>query len=802
MKLNPLFFLFFLISIFGFSQEYSISGKVVDEQGLPIGFANVILMAQNDSTIVNGTSTDDNGFFKLFVVESGIFNFRMSYIGYKEFSKELHIDKDADLGTITLQEETQNLDEVSVVFKKPTLKKEADRLVFDVENSALVEGNILQVLKSTPGVLVISNNITVKNSEPTVYINNRKVNLSASELTQLLESSSANAIKSIEVITNPSAKYDASSGVVINIVMSKNLVTGYRGNVFGNFTQGVFPRYNAGMSHFFKSDKINFYGNYSFTKNKINRDDGEKVNYFDDNQSIDQIWNSNFNRNIWSETHNLNFNLDYAINDKNTLSVSSNILVLPYFKNRITNNTNVFDASGNLDFYYVSNNLSHLEKYNLGFDLDFVHEFTKGDLTVSSHFTNYNYLRDYGVLSNYFDADDSFIETTAFNTHNKQYTQIFAAQADYNLPISDTSSFEIGAKGSSIDTNSGIKQFDIVNGEEILDVGNSDDFDYKEDIFAGYANYSKQWEQLEIIVGLRAEQTHVKGTSISNNETNKQDYLEWFPTTSLSYKLSDKFSLYTNYKRSIQRPNYQDLNPFQFFFNDNTVFQGNPQLQPIIIDHTVFGTTLFKDFTFEAYYKTSKNDIHELVRQDNTENTLFFVPTNFDKTIEYGFDFVFNSNLTERWFLYFVTSFYNIEDRNNFDGNLVSQDQWSNYSVLQNDFTFLKDRSLNANFTLYYAGKNLQGLRLVEDRWVSSLSFSKTIINKKAVLSLSAEDLFNTQDFDDSTRYLNQFSSKHNNLDNRTIMVGLRYNFGNTNLKTNSQTKDIKERDRLKESNN
>jgi hypothetical protein len=178
------------------------------------------------------------------------------------------------------------------------------------------------------------------------------------------------------------------------------------------------------------------------------------------------------------------------------------------------------------------------------------------------------------------------------------------------------------------------------------------------------------------------------------------------------------------------------------------------------------------------------------------------VPTNFDKTIEYGFDFMFNSYLTERWFFYFLTSFYNIEDQNSFNGNFVAQDQWSNYSVLQNDFTFLKNRSLNANFTLYYLGKNLQGLRLVEDRLASSLSLSKTIMNKKAVISLSAEDLFNTQDFDDSIQYLNQFSSKHNNLDNRTIMLGFRYNFGNTNLKTNSQAKDIKERDRLKESNN
>ena len=350
MKLKPLFFLFLLTPILGYNQEFSILGKVLDEQGSPIAFANVILMTQNDSTVVNGTSTDDNGFFKLNAIIPDTYDFRISYIGFKEVSKELLVDKDIDLGTITLQEETQNLDEVSLVYKKPTFKKEADRLVFDVENSALVEGNILQVLKSTPGVLVINNTITIKNITPTVFINNRKVNISSFELAQLLENSSANSIKAVEVITNPSAKYDASSGVVLNIIMSKNLVTGYRGNVFANYEQGVFPRYNTGMSHFFKSEKINLYANYSYSDRKENRDDTEDINYLDDNQTIDENWQSYTNRNKWTKSHNININFDYNINDKNTLSLSTNMLFLPYYKYKKSNITNVYDGTKILDF--------------------------------------------------------------------------------------------------------------------------------------------------------------------------------------------------------------------------------------------------------------------------------------------------------------------------------------------------------------------------------------------------------------------------------------------------------------------
>ncbi len=801
MKLKPLFFLFLLIPILGFNQEFSISGRVVDEQGLPIGFANVILMTQQDSTVVKGTSTDDNGVFSLNTLGRDTYNFRISYIGFKEVSKEIFVDKDIDFGTIILEEETQNLDEVSLVYKKPTLKKEADRLVFNVENSALVEGNILQVLKSTPGVLVINNNILVKSTSPTVYINNRKVNISSFELAQLLESSSANAIKAVEVITNPSAKYDASSGVVLNIVMSKNLVTGYRGNVFANYEQGVFPRYNVGMSHFFKSEKTNLYANYSYSDRKENRDDTEDINYLDDNQIIDENWQSFTNRNKWTETHNFNLNFDYTIDDKNTLSLSTNMLFLPYYKYKKYNITKVFDDSKTLDFYYYSNSFQNDEKHNLAFDLDFEHQFSKGKLLLNTHFTDYDYKKDQDVSSDYFEDDGSFIATTAFNSRNDQHTKIFAVKADYNLPISETSSFETGLKSSHIETNSATLIYNIINGQEILDPNNTDDFDYNEDIQAAYVNYSEEWKKWSIILGVRAEQTNVKSKSITNNQTNAQEYLEWFPTVSIDYKPTEKFSLYTNYKRSIERPDYQDLNPFRFFNNDNSASVGNPNLKPEIFDHFVFGTSISDHFTIEAYYKNSKNNIRVLPIQDYSTKILFYTPVNIDKSVEYGFDIGVNFYAAKDWSVYFLTSFYNIEDETYFEGTIINQSLWSNYSILQNDFTFLEDRSLNLNFTVYYVGKNLQGFRIVEDRWVSSLSVSKSIMAKKVIISLTAEDVFNAQDYNDSTGYLNQSSSIHTNLDNRFIKLGFRYNFGNTNLSANSQTKNLKERERLKESN-
>lgn len=800
-----LFFNFLLLTAIGFAQNYAISGFTEDSSGQPVAFANVILLKAADSSLVKGVSTNEKGFFIFDNVVTDHYVVKFSFIGFNDVYTSVLVDEVIDLGSSVLHESSEQLDEINIISKKPTLKKEADRLVFNIENTALIEGNMFDVLKNTPGILVMDKNIQVKNATPTVYINDKKVHLSNEELVQLLESQSANAIKTVEVITNPSAKYDAESGAVINIVMSKNLITGYRGNVSGNFTQGVFPRYEAGTSHFFKNDKIDLFANYTYSHDKINRDQEDIINYLDGTGTINETFVSTINRNTWSRTHNFNVNLDYSLSEKNTLSFSSNILVLPYFEYRIKNDAQVFDVNKSLDYYFDANNLSDDDKYNLGFDVDFVHQFEKvGEkLSANVHFTTYNYNRDQQVNSNYFNNDDSFLNSTAYRTDNHQDTDIFTAKVDYSLPLQGASTLEMGAKGSKIKSASDITQFDIVNGTEIIDPNNTDAFDYDETIYAGYINFYRDWDQLSLITGLRAEKTIVDSHSVLDNVSNAQDYLDWFPAASLSYMFSDSFSLYANYKRSIERPHYQSLNPFQFYLNDVSLVTGNPNLKPVIADNVVLGTSLGQGvYTIEAYYKTLNNNIFELPLQDNVNNILTYTPVNLDKTVEYGLDFITYFNVVNRWSVYFVTSFYNAEDQGEINGEFYKKDLWSNYSVLSNDLTFLKDRSLNATFTLVYLSKSMNGFREINDIFMSNLSISKKVLNEKGTISLVASDLFNTQDFDIRSRYLNQNNRVLYKQDTRTITLGFRYKFGNTNLNVNKRIITEDETDRLEKKEN
>jgi len=795
----------YTLCFMAYAQDFSISGQVMDLNSNPIALANMIVLAEDGSTFLKGTSTDDIGHFKIENLVSDTYVIKISFIGFEDFTQRIILRGHLDLKKIQLIEIPENLDEVTIIAKKPTITRKPDRLIFNVENTALSEGSTLGVLKSTPGIIVSEGSINIKSSPATVYINNRKVQLTSEELIQLLESAPANSIKSVEVITNPPASYDADSGSVINIIMSKNLATGYRGSVLANYTQGVFPRYNAGTSHYFKNNKINLNLNYSYSQNKINRNQDDTVNFLDNLNEIEEIWTSNINRNTWSQTHNLNLNFDYYIDDKNTLSLTSTGLYTPYFKYQIRNKTNITDEDFVYKKRFTSDNLSRDNKYNIGTDVIFSHAFENSAyLTFNAHYTIYDYERDQNVLTNKFDVNNIFEGTSEFNSIANQNTNIVTGKIDYSLPINETSSFDAGVKYSNVNTDSDITKLDIVGNSEVIDVNNTDAFIYDEKVFAAYSNYIKSWNKWELSLGLRVEQSYIEGESLTLGETNTQDYLDWFPNVSLSHQILEETSVYATYKRSITRPSYTDLNPFTFFLNENTVVLGNPNLVPTYRDHYKIGTNFLEHFTVEAYYMNYDGDIVELPRQNNQTNEIAFTPINLDKKVEYGFDFVFDYYPTSTWNLYFVTSFYNISEEANFGDDFVKQDQWSNYSILHNSFSFLKDQSLNASLTFTWVGKNLQQFQSVEDRLVSELSVSKSILKKRGVISLSVEDFFNLQDQETSTDYLNQLNSSFVDYDNRYIKLGFRYNFGNTKLKTNEPDPDqeeLDERKRLKDLN-
>ena len=790
------FFIVFCLSITSYAQDLTISGTVVDDANQPIPYANAVLYTSDESKVINGSSTNDEGQFSIGNLALGEYVVKLSFIGFESVSTPISLTKTTDVGVIILKIASETLGEVTVNAKKPTVDKLADRLIFNVENTALIEGSMLDVIRNTPSVFIMDDAIKIRNSSPTVYINDKKVNLTGGDIIQLLESSSANSIKSIEVITTPGAKYDASSGMVLNIVMGKNLIIGYSGRIYSKYKQGVFPSYEGGISNFYKTEKISLSANYSFSKDKINRENNDQINYLNDDNTLDQLWSSNINRNTRKKTHNANINFDYFIDDNNTLSLSSTFLKTPNYEYSIKNKTLISDQNNNLLSSFNANTLSSYNKTNLGFDVDYVSRFKDDSkLSVNTSYTNFDYSRVQNINSDYFLADNTFDYNSALKTNSDQDISIVSSKVDYYIPFDDDTSLSFGIKGGEVKTNNDVVRFNILGNQETLDTANSNIFDYNENVFAAYVDYEETFGDFVFNGGLRAEQTNVKGVSL--DITNKQNYLDWFPILVLTHNTTEKLSLYTKYKRTILRPDYSDLNPFQFLLNDNIIVTGNPDLKPAYSNRWDVGTILNDTHTFEVSLITTNGNFTELGVQDNDTNILTYTPQNIGKTTELNFAYETFFTAFDRLSIYFVTVMYYTKEESTVNNLNVTLDQWSNFTALNAGISFLKDNSLNTNLSMTYVSKSISGLQTVKGMLLTDLSISKSIWNKKATISLLASDLFNTADFKTSTQYLNQNFSQFTNLDNRYIKLGFSYKFGNSTLKTNEKDKYSIERNRI-----
>ncbi|MFD1613839.1 outer membrane beta-barrel protein [Gelatiniphilus marinus] len=794
-----LFFLLFVFSLSCFSQDFSLSSYVKDANKNPIAYANVIV---SDSTeTFKGATTNEKGYFIINNLNTGKYTIKVSYLGYATYTTVIDVNKNTALSHIVLEENPEALDNVMVYAKKPTVKRLVDRLVFNVENSTLSNNNVLDVLKHTPGVLVFDGIITVKNTAPTVYINDRKVHLSSSEIQQLLEGTSATNIKSIEVITNPPAKYEAEGGAVLNIVTSKNIISGYNGSFFGNYKQGSeFPKYALGSSHFFKSKKLNTYFNYSINPRKDFRHNTESLNFTDDTS-----WETDFKRTRKSANQNINANIDYDINENNSLGFSANILMAPRkpSQTKVNSLTQVFNINRVLDstFHTINNKVN--ETHNLAFTLDYTHKLKNAGekLSASLHHTNYDFSGFQDVKTDYFMPNNSVaFRNNKFQTFSHQDIKLYTAQIDYELPISDLAHFEAGAKLSNINSESDLKQFTFENGVKTEDLQNSDTFLYDELNYAAYASYSKDWESWSLKAGLRVEFTDIRGNSRSANQKNTNNYIKFFPSFHILNKLNGNNELYFNYNRRIYRPRYSQLNPFKYFLNDNAYITGDPNLKPQIDDSFTLGYTLNNKYTFEVYYRYEKDPTLEIVFQDNNDNILKNINTNIDRSISYGLDFTTYTGIATNWNLYAYSSVYYYDNQffalesNN---ALTNIDKWSVYAQIINYFTFLKDKSLTADMSFLYISSLVDGPSVISDRLGLDLSLRKTLCNNRATISIGVTDIFNTLNFTKTTKYLNQDVFFKSGIENRLFTFGFNYKFGNYRLRTNKKAIDLEERDRL-----
>ena len=520
------------------AQTFEITGKVIDTSNKKVPFANILLLNATDSTFVQGTSADENGLFSLTNVEPNLYLLQASYVGRGSQPLALDIKTNVALGALIIPLETQALDEVVVTAKKPILKRLADRLIFQVENTVVSQGNTWDILRNTPGLIVSQSQLQVRGRAANIYMNGRRVQLAPEETKDFLEGLSGVAIQSVEMYANAPSNFDAEEGAVINIITNKGVTPGYKGSVEGTFTQAIFPKYSLGTSHYFTSEKVDFFANYSYNDKKNNLKSEKGIDFIDDTNTIFSSWRTEDDQVRNEKSHSINLTFDYDVDDRNRISATSNVLLTP---NQDWQRTLLADIRNNqkeLDSTFTTRNTGLEDERNLAFDLSFVHKLKKpgAKFSLNGHYTHYNDDYSQRILSNYFGPTGSRFRQFGFTTDARQNIKIFTGQFDYQTPVG-SSSLEAGTKISRVDSESGIDFSDFLGNDNTVEEALSDDFLYNETVYAAYASFVKNWEKWSMKLGVRAELTNADGVSLTLDETNTQDFFEPFPTLYLSYIL-------------------------------------------------------------------------------------------------------------------------------------------------------------------------------------------------------------------------------------------------------------------------
>lgn len=765
----------------------------------PISFANVELLTVRDTMPIGGVSTDEMGYFEILGVLTGSYFVRASYIENKSELILVVVTENVNLDPIRLADNAQSLEEVVVTARKPRLERKVDRLVFNIENTAMADGDIWDVLKRTPSVIIINNKLTVKGSDAVgILINDRPVNLPKDDILNLLSGTSASDVQAIEIITNPPANYSAEQGVLINIKMKRNLVAGYNGALYNKYTQGVLPKHMVGTDHYFKGKKTGLSVNYNFTHNREITRYTDITNFFNPDGTMSK-WVAEQDYLRQRKRHNISAFFDYDLDERNRLSLSTITIWQPFVDREYDTETDISGDASILDFNTL--NRSEERRLNTSYYVDYERQLNgKGEtLSFNGHYTFFDYSNGQNLETDFFDQNRNVAAENDFTTDSEQFINLFSLQADFSSPLNETSALETGLRYAGSRSKSIIIQEGFDREQPGIEPTRAGKFNYDESIFATYASFKAKWNLWRLNTGLRAEYTETLGRWSAGNQNNENDYFNLFPSFSLQYTPNERHDFNLYYYRRINRPRYESINPFQVFQNNFSTIEGDPNLVPATRHYAAAGYTLNSHYTLELFYRNEINGLQELIFQNNDTKLLRFIHSNMERAVSYGVDLMLNKDFTRFWNCYLLASF--AEETNRFKNlgtdQTVENGLFSWFVKTTNGFTLLNDKSLTADVSFMYFGPQVSANSTYDGFGALSVLFRKTLWNNNASISIGLDDIFNQGNQLSTRKYLDQNSTSLRRVENRLFMLGFRYKFGNVGIRDNQKSKQIDERDRL-----
>jgi len=787
---NLLVILFLSNTIHAQSSGKIISGVVKDASNEILPGSTVRLLNAADSTMIAGEVTDGNGKFQFVNLQNNIYLLAITSLGQKNFMSVPLTISDAQTtivlpAIIMLSAKSVELKEVTVKAKKPLIEQDIDKTIVNVESMiSSATSNTMEVLEKTPGISVNNNGEISLNGKSgvLVLIDGRSTYMSGQDLAAYLKSLPGGLLDRIELIDNPSAKYDAAGNAVINIRLKRNRAGGFTGSISTGLTQGRYTRSNDALNLNYSRKKINVFANLAYNYEKNYALDIYNRRFYNASSAListvdlvnDQVYkNKSFNGNV---------GLDFAATAKTTYGLIFNL-------NR-TNRNGIFEYDSKnyktdrlLEVTGMGSTVGGDKRTNTSLNLNILHKFNTSGRELSADVNHLHYVsKGNQTLENLtFNRDEALINRTDFVYLTPSDINIYTVKADYVHPLMNKGRIEAGFKSSLIDNNNVFDFYNVKDGVGVIDNTSSNHFKYQENINAIYLNGQKSWKRFGAQLGLRVENTRIQGNQLGNEEVEgskfAKNYTGFFPSAFVSYKLDDngKNTFVLMAVRRISRPNYQLLNPFVFQRDQYTYSSGNPDINPQYQNRLELKYQHKQILNMGLSYNKFTNTI--LPATLIVDSIFLNRPDNIKGGYMVLLNTSMNSQVTKWWYTNTTLRLSRIGIRGMLQGTSLDFDTNIARMELNNYFTLSK--TVSAEFGGYYASRDFVAQAVTKGMYILNASIQKRIWEGKGSIRISANDIFHS--WVSHNRSINLIQSEYfqtNKTDTQRVGIAFTYRFG------------------------
>lgn len=777
----------------------AVRGLIADEKSQAVPFANAVLVRAADSTFVTGGVANGEGKFELFVPQSGAYRLRVTALGYQHWQSPLFnvtsLVQSQEMGTIRLYPEAKVLNEVVVQGTKPTIEQYADRLVLNVEGTALAAGNTAyDVLARAPGVFIDPDGAIQLNGKAgaQVMLDGKLTYLSAKELQSLLQSMAADNIKTLELITSPSAKYDAAgTGGLINITLKKNTASGLNGSLNAGTQYNGLAGYSTGGTLNHKRGAWNSFGNLDFSRRPTLRSLAFTRVFSDVSQGL--LFDQTGREEGFRNSPALRVGTDWTVRPGHMLGAMLYRVQANQTRD-LTTETSLRSDQAATNQYIDALTRTTTELRSTTANLHYLGQLDTAGTTLA---VDLNYVRLNSAVGNTF-ANHIRRESGAernqlLTSDNPVRYDIYAAKLDVEKHLTLATKLEAGAKISQVVSDNDLRFFTVEAGKSQPDLGRTNRFVYQENIYAAYANLnstlSKRWT---LQAGLRAEQTHSQGTSRTLSQTSERRYLNLFPSVFVQQTVSPNYQVSYQYSRRIDRPRYEELNPFVIFLDPYSVVKGNPNLRPQYTTSLQVVQTWKAQYNLTVGYAHTRDYMAQIPLQDTRDTLTVFQQQNLSRFETFNATFSAPWRLTAKWQATNVLTGSYERVRTELNGQAVRNGRLNVFA--QTNHTLQLPAKLRLEVNGSYVGPSIYGVYRVRGfGWVDT-GLKRSFAKDQLEANLSVTDVFRSRQIGGTYQQGNNLNAFAQYRGEQAVRLSVRYKFARgEKFDSKRRTSDLEE---------